>query len=351
VEAETFQPVWHRDLSFATLNAALESIPVADLPSCDGLTLPRPHRRSMPYYVEGYHVPDPQAEGAELVPKGIEIRTPVCGSIEEAVALLLELHTRMQPALAALGYQAVALSHHPTEDRFDGPQGARRFDQWQWAKEVMLTYGPDVNVGLPARLADRIDESDLLAKINFYAPAVVALTLASPLHRGEPWAVDGRVGKSLRTYRRSVSGQAWRWHPHQGGRLEFKGFEMTHRLGDFQAYFLLWLEILLDDGLRGRAGNQSRVYNLGAVARDGLAVETIGARAAEVLERAPATLAAWGFDAQPLSPFVTRLTSGVLPADEILALYEREGSIPGLLRHLTPLVPVEATPTASALVS
>jgi hypothetical protein len=33
-----------------------------------------------------------------------------------------------------------------------------------------------------------------------------------------PWAVDGRVGKSLRTYRRSVSGQAWRRHPHQGGR-------------------------------------------------------------------------------------------------------------------------------------
>ncbi len=69
--------------------------------------------------------------------------------------------------------------------------------------------------------------------------------------------------------------------------MEFKPFEMTPRLDDFAAYFLLWLELLLDDGLKGRASYQSRVYDLGCIARDGLAVETVIPRATEVLERAP----------------------------------------------------------------
>ena len=59
--------------------------------------------------------------------------------------------------------------------------------------------------------------------------------------------------------------------PEEAGRLEYKTFEATCRLDDFSAYFLLWLELLLDEGLRGRASDQTRTYDLGAVARYGLA--------------------------------------------------------------------------------
>jgi len=163
------------------------------------------------------------------------------------------------------------------------------------------------------------------------------LSLASPFHRGKPWITSGRVGKSLRTHRRSVFGEALRMHPAQGGRLEFKSFEMTHRLADFHAYFLLWLTLLLDERLAGRSNVQSRVYDLGAVACDGLAVDHVRERAAEVLERAARVLPSWGFDTTPLQPFARRVATCRVPADEIMAWYEQEPSLPSVLRRLAVL--------------
>ena len=347
VESDTFRPLWHRDLNFADVNTALEGIPTGDLPPSDGLALDRPHRRRMPYYVEGYHVPDPDAPGVELWPKGIEIRTPAVRSIEEAVDLLGELYARSQQALTEIGYRTVAISYHPMESHFEGPRGNRDFDRWQWAQEAMLTYGPDVNVSLPPGLAERLDHADLSAKVNAYAPALVALSLASPLFQGGPWRIDGRVGKSVRTHRRSVHARAWRYHPGQSGRLEFKAFEMTNRLDDFHAFLLLWLAVLLDDGLEDRAGDAARIDDLLAVAREGLEVAHVRARAAEVLDRARIVLADRGFDPRPLEPMSRRLTTRWLPADEMLALYESEGTITGVIRHLATLVPAVGSETGS----
>lgn len=350
VEAETFRPLSYHELRFGVLNAALESIAVDDLGPLDGLPVQPPHRRIMPYGVEGYHWPDPETPGASVLPKGIEIRTPISSSIGMTLERLHALHARLQAALRECGYCAVALSHHPVDDHFEGPQGSRRYDLWRWAMQAMLTYGPDVNVSLPPRLARRLNGADLLAKVNYYAPSLAALTLASPFHQGGLWTHRGRVGRSLRTFRRSVIGPPIELHPEQPERLEFKPFEMTHRLSDFAAYFLLWLELLLDDGLRGRADDPTRIYDLGAVARDGLEAETIAERAAEVLDRAPAVLAAWDFDPSPLAAFRQRLLTRRLPADELIELYHSTGSLPAVLRTLAPLVPGDAPyPFAAAL--
>jgi hypothetical protein len=346
VDAETFQPLGYRELVFEELEAALESIPVADLPSTGGLGHMPSHRKSLHYYVEGYHVPDADTAGATVIPKGIEIRTPPLPTIGETLELLATLYGRLQDALRDRGYRAVALSHHPLEDHFEGPRGSRPHDRWQWCMQAMLTYGPDINVSLPAAVTARLNEADLHAKVNYYAPALAAMSLASPIYRGKPWVMNGRVGKSARTYRRSLSGQAIRLHPGQGGRMEFKSFEMSHRLGDFHAYLLLWLTLLLDNGLAGRATNQSRVYDLGAAACDGLAIEHVRERAAEVLDRAAKTLPEWDFDPAPLEPFARRVATGRVPADDLLDLYECEGSLPGLLTHLTDLEPETAVPLA-----
>jgi hypothetical protein len=341
VEAETFRPLWHPDLSFDELNAAFEAIPIADLPPLDGLELESPHSKLMPFVVEGYHLPAPELSPHEVLPKGVEIRTPVCPSIEKCLECLRVLHGRMQAALGSLCYQTATVSHHPVEDRFEGPQNKRRHDYWQWAMLAMTTYGPDVNVSLPAPLNDRLDPADLHAKVNYYSPAMTALTLASPFRRGGLWEVRGRTGKSFRTHRRSVIAPAIELHPEEAGRLEYKTFEATNSMGDLHAYFLLWLELLLDDGLRGRASDQSRIYDLGAVARDGLAAETVAERAAEVLDRAPDVLSGRGFDPRPLESFRHRLETGRLPADDLIDLFEREGSIPGVLRSLATLIPAE----------
>lgn len=344
VDADSFRPLWLRELSFPDLAHALGSVPTADIPGLEGLSVKPPHRRRMPFYVEGYHVPDPDSPEAELWPKGLEVRTPPMGTPEAAVSMLGTLLDRLGPALRPLGLRMVAVAHHPLETWFEGPRGSRAHDRWQWAQRAMLTHGPDMNVSLPEPLSRHLEGPDLGAKVNAYAPALTVLSLASPLFAGEPWRTRGRVGKSIRTHHRSVFGQAMKRHPSPAGRYEFKSFDMTHRLGELHAYLLLWLAVLLDDGLLDRATETERIYDLGAIARDGLDVPHVRHRTAEVLERAPAVLAAHGFNARPLATVAARLASHRLPADEILENFDREGSLEGALRHLVPETRLAARP-------
>lgn len=337
-EANTFRPLWHQDFSFETLNDVLESIGIDDLPPLEGLELEPPHRKLMPFAVEGYHVPAPDLSPIDLLPKGIEIRTPVCSTIDECLSCLKVLHDRLQAALHDQGYVLVSLSHHPTEYYFEGPQNKRRYDFWQWAMEVMTTCGPDINVSLPRELNDNIDMADLHRKVNYYSPALAALSLASPIYRGKLWNIRGSVGKSIRTYRRSVIAPAIELHPEENGRLEFKLFEATNRLEDYHAYFLLWLTLLLDDGLTGRSRNQTRIYDLGAVARFGLEAETVRERAGQVLARAPAVLDRYGFDAGPLNVMNERLETGRLPADDIVEQFQKHESLADVLRTRSGLI-------------
>jgi carboxylate-amine ligase len=213
VDARTFRPLWHPDLKFSELNRILESIPLDGLPCLDGLKVEPPHRKRMPYVIEGYHLPDKEFNPIDLLPKGVEIRTPLCSTIAECLGCLQALHARLQKALGGAGYQAVAVSFHPVEYHFEGPQNKRRYDFWQWAMEAMVTYGPDVNVGLPPDVARRLDPADLHAKVNYYAPALTALSVASPLYRGGLWQFRGRIGKSIRTFFRSVTAPALEIHP------------------------------------------------------------------------------------------------------------------------------------------
>jgi len=69
----------------------------------------------------------------------------------------------------------------------------------------------------------------------------------------------------------------------------------------------------------------------------------------EVLDRAPGVFAGHGFDPRPLEPFRRRLANGRLPADDLVAHYERERTIPGVLRHL--VTPVGADPVQAGRVA
>lgn len=342
VDAETSRPLWHKDLQFSTLNGAFETIDTSDLPPLDGLDLEAPHRKCMPYIVEGYHVPGPDQIPIDILPKGAEIRTPVCRSIEECVECLKTLHDRLADALLPLGYRLASLSHHPTESFFHGPKNKRRHDFWQWAMEVMTTYGPDINISLPSELNSRLDIQELHAKVNYYGPAMAAFSLASPLCEGGLWTIRGTVGKSMRTYRRSAIAPAIELHPEEQGRMEFKLFEATPRLADYHAYLLLWLTVLLSDELPGRATDQTRIYDLGQVARYGLAAETVSDRAGQLLDAAASTLPRFGFDAAPLVQFGTRLQQQRVPADDIIDGIRREGRCEPVLRKLIGLVPEQA---------
>lgn len=325
-KAGTFEPLWHKQLSFGYLNEIFEGISLEGIPSLDGLELEPPATKLMPFVVEGYHLPDMDFHAREVLPKGVEIRTPVCGSIEETSAVFKLLMQRLQAALLAKNLVPVALSHHPVEKNFSGPQNKRRHDYWQWSMEVMTTYGPDVNVSLPLELAEQLDLNDLEAKINHYGPALSALSVASPFCEGKPWEIRGRRGKSFRMHKRSYIAPPVEFHPDEKNRLEFKVFDMPCSGAEFEAQFLSFLALVLDEGLQGRASKQTRIYDLGQVAQYGLDADQAKERAGELLSRAPAVLKAWGFDPAPLvNIFGRRLETGITPADELLALYDSTG--------------------------
>lgn len=337
-DATTYRPLVHGELSFAPLNDLLESITVDDLPSVAGLMPQPPHRRVMPYVVEGYHLPDPFAADPTLLPKGIEIRTPVCRTIEETVDVLGELYGRLRRRLAEAGFVPVALAHHPYDDRFEGPQGARSESAWRWAMQAMLTYGPDVNIGLPPERFAKLDIADLFAKVNYYAPAMTLLSLAAPLHQAHLWSYRGRIGKSLRTFRRSTVGQALELHPRQPGRLEFKCFDMSNRADDFRAYLALWTAVLLDESLRGRSDEATRHYELQTAAVEGLQNAALRDRAAELLDRSTVTLERHAVNPRLLAPLSERLRRNRLPADELIERIEHGATIEEVLKDLAEFV-------------
>lgn len=341
VEAGTFRPLWHPDLTFDRVNALLEAIdfgPLLGGLGMDGLELDPPHRKLMPFYVEGYGLPDAELTTyVGLLVKGVEVRTPVCPSLDECLAVYERLYQGLQAALAGEGLRAVASAHHPTAWGFEGPQNHRRVDWWRWGEQAMTTYGPDLNVSLPEPWRSRLDWRRLQRRVNHYAPALAAFSLASPVGRGRLWEHHGRPGLSLRTYRRSPFAPAAAWHPKEGSRLELKPLDMPADRRDFRAYFLLWAWLALDEDAPGEADEQDRVYDLGAVARFGWQAEGVAARAEEALDRAGALLPAVGLDPSPLGRMRERLGRRWVPAHDLIRQWEADPSVPRLLRHLDEL--------------
>lgn len=333
VSLPDYRPLWHRDLTFEQLNRIFESVSLDDIPACTGLDLEPPQTKLMPFVVEGYHLPDMDFQAREILPKGVEIRTPVCESIPQVLRTHKILFNRLRDALAVEGLGLVCLSHHPQESRFSGPQNKRRHDYWQWSMEVMTTYGPDINVGLPPEIVKDISLEDLIAKINYYSPALSALSVASPFCDGKPWEyAKGKFGKSYRMHKRSYIAPPIEIHLDENNRFEFKIFDMPSTLKELEAQILCFLIMVLDENLHGRATHQSRIYELGEVAKKGLLADDVHEKATEFFGRADTVLNAWGFDSSALDIFRQRLASGMTPADEMLFRYRKSSSIADILK-------------------
>lgn len=338
VEGSSFRPLWHDDLIFSRLNALLESLhfePLLEGLTLDGLELDPPHRKLMPYYVEGYALADRElTTHVDVLPKGIEIRTPVCPDLGTCLRVYENLYQGLQRALGEAGYRAVALAHHPTAWDFQGPQNHKRHDWWQWALRVTTTYGPDLNLSVPDAQKILFDWEGLQRRANYYGPALVAFSLNSPVKQGALWQPRGRQGLSVRTYRRSPFAPMLAYHPKEGGRVEFKSFDMPTDRRDFHPFFLLWLWLLADTDAPGRADDQDRIYDLGALARLGWEAEEIAARAEEALDRAREVVTSLGLDPLPLGRLRERLEQRSIPSDAVVRQVEADPSVPHLLRYL-----------------
>ena len=321
----TLKPLWYKDVSFQQLDSLFTTLSLDGIPSLDGLSAEPPHQKLMPWIVEGYGVPDADFKVIDALPKGVEIRTPVCASIQETLAVYETLYERLKTGLASLNMVPLAISHHPTESKFTGAQNKRRHDFWQWAMEVMTTYGPDINVSFPQDITKKIfsNVEDLHAKVDYYAPAMAAISLNSPFLNGKPWEVKGARGLSHRTFRRSTIAPAIELHEDENFRIEFKVFEMTSNVRDFEAYFLLTTALFLDEELKGRASRYERIYDLGQVARHGLRAEGMRERLSELMKRAPTILERHGFKSEALSIIADRIETYRTPAHAALERYDQ----------------------------
>ena len=335
-----FRPLWYKDVTFKTLDTIFQNISLEGIPRLDGLSAEPPHEKLMPFIVEGYGIPDADFKITDAYPKGIEIRTPVCQSLSEVLLVYETLYKRVKDALALHDMVPVAISHHPTESKFSGPQNKRRHDYWLWAMEVMTTYGPDINVSFPKAITEKLfsDLDDLNAKVNYYAPALAAISLASPFLNGTNWMPKGAQGKSYRTFKRSIVAPAIELHADENFRIEFKVFEMSKNVADFEAYFLLVLSLLLDEGLKGRASNQERIYDSGAVARFGLLAEGMKYRFVEVFDRAFDILPQFGFNTAPLEKLRPRIETNCSPSDEMLEIFAETNSINSVMKEFSYIV-------------
>ena len=182
----------------------------------------------------------------------------------------------------------------------------------------MLNYAAHVNISVPASMRNAFDPSDFAAKVNYYGPALTAISTASPIFAGAPWRHDGTHGRSRRIFRRCQVAPPFVYHPEQGHRLEFKAFDMSSRHEDFHQYLLLWLALILDRRLPGRADEQSQVASMRRAAVHGLADPELNRRASEVLESAFHNLPRFGFEVAPLESSARQVILRRSRADDII---------------------------------
>jgi len=333
VRSDNFTPLFHEDLDFERLLALVEEIDVADFPT-DGFNIKPLHRKAIPYLIEGYYLTDEAMKPLEMLVKGLEIRTPIADSIEGSIARLAVLTERLREKVATQNISLCSISHHPTRSKFEARRNYRRNDYWQWALTAMTTFGPDFNVSVPDSLQDAVNRDELNEKINYYLPSVVALSFASPLENGELWQVDGQVGKSLRTFQRSLYAPLYYVHTEPSLRFEFKGFEMATDMNDYKGYFLCGLSMLLDDTLTGRASDEGRINRLRELSVTGLCRPEDKERAAKVLASAEKIACLFDFDASALKTLWERLESNRTPADDIIKQFTTCGTVEDTMRTL-----------------
>lgn len=328
-----FEPLSYRELTAQEMFEVIGRIDTSDLPT-DGMNTKPLHPGPLHYLVEGYTLTDEQFKPQSLLPKGIEIRTPAVGSISEVLALTGVLHTRLREALAERGMTPLVLAHHPTAPDCDGRRNYRRDDYWRWAQTVTTSYGPDINVSLPAEFEHHIASETLHNRINFYAPSVVALSLNSPLYLGSIFRVHGQDALSVRTYRRSIYAPMYYIHKEPELRFEFKGLEMASSQADYNAYFLCVLALLLDDKLNEQASDQSRIYDLGKIAVEGLHLDFARTRAETVLLGAERIARQLKLSSSCLDEMHSRIEKKRCPANHVISLFKETGDIRQTLKLL-----------------
>ena len=341
--SEDSPALWADELKFSQIYGILKNIPFKDIANMQGIDAEDAHEEISPYIVEGYHLKNSDGSpSVDMLVKGVEIRTPVCDSIENCLKIYEILLSRLKLAMEENGFYLSALSHHPTATKFEADRMGRRHDFWNWAKVAMKTYGPDINISYPKNIEERIfqDLNRFHQRVNYYTPALSALTLSSPFFNGQLDMRQENIILSHRTLRRSPVAPAIEPHLNENGRMEFKFFEMANTTIEYHGMFLLCLILSLanENELTGLSEDHDRIYGLGEVAKKGLLAANIFEIIGEIRSCSDHVLSRFGFDSSPLEVFWSRLDKGVLPGHELINLYQTNHSMLEILKYRIPII-------------
>ena len=317
----THEVLWYKQTPFDGLIKIFDEISLDEIPSLEGLDSEPAHSQILPYVVEGFHLKDDQYKAYDMHPKGVEIRSPVCQSVDECIDVQRKLFVRLKESLAKKNLGICILSHHPWATEYWGPRSNRPEHFWKWALRAMTTYGPDINISWdsPAGLKLFNNKEDFEEKLNYYAPALVAFSALSPFF-------DHKISKdtnhknirSVRTLRRYEVAPLIEWHENEKNRLEFKFFDMPLSWEESRLYFDFCLILMSSDDLTGRASHSEGQALLKRAAVEALDSDLLCQRLEEIILAGKKGLPFLGFSTELLELATKRLLLRKTPADYLI---------------------------------
>jgi len=141
----------------------------------------------------------------ELHDTTVEINTPICGGYDDVVRELKRQRFQAAVTAAAEGLEIVAAGVHPFSDWeshgiTDLPRYVKIAERHERVAREINIFGMHVHVGVP----DRVDRTDLMARMRGYIPHLVALSASSPFLNAED--------TGFASYRSIL----WRQYPYTG---------------------------------------------------------------------------------------------------------------------------------------
>lgn len=336
-------------LPFETAQAVVDSLPEDpdDYPDLRIGDVGIKHKR---WYVEGY---ERFADDGRLVrcdPKGIEIRTRIHDSVDDAVAALTADDELLVVAAAEQGLTRIAIAFNPVRSHYpivpplnDWELGHRQGSpEDRTAHLHMLTYGPDLNFS--AEGMDAAGLVDVGRKLTYYSPWLVPLSFSSPFRDAAAWG-----GLSARTALRTGARPAVLVFlgPGDGqiesdpsltqvarldaevGRIEFKAFDACPDPVLYGELLSLLTGLVLDESLPGRATVPDAAAHR-YVARVGLGDDEVHSCTGALLGSAERALRGRDRDLARLASLRGRWSRRECPAVEMLRRHAAGTPVPGV---------------------
>lgn len=341
----------YTDTTFDQLQAVVDTLPedAGDYPE---LRVGDQGIKRKRWYVEGYERFDGHGRLVRCDPKGLEIRTRIHTSVEDAVASLRDDLARLDAALSSTGLRTTTVSFNPLRSEYEidpplnGWERAHRLGspEERTAHVHMSTYGPDLN--LSCADLDPADLVDAGRKLTYYSPWLVPLSFSSPFRDGKPWgglsartAVRTGVRPAALVFLAGEEGQVpadpsltqVARLPAEIGRIEFKAFDSCPDPELYGELLSLLTGLVLDRSLPGRATTPDPAAHR-HVARAGLTDPEVHEGTGALLDAAEAALAGRAEDLDRLERLRGRWARRESPAAAMLARYDAGERVAGLLR-------------------